>query len=84
MGKWKIRGGQFSGQVNIMNVHAGEGAHSGLNNFGAPAVSSFSGAEDMMHSEPICGSNDGAEVAGVLYSIEGQDEFMKTKVNLYD
>ena len=79
--KWKIRGGQFSGQVNIINVHAGEGAHSGLNNFGAPAVSSFAGAEDMMHSEPICGSNDGAEVTGVLYSIEGQDEFGRSQLS---
>ena len=35
----------------------------------------------MMHSEPICGSNDGAEVTGVLYSVEGQDEFGRSQLS---
>ena len=65
---------QGLGEVNITESYACEGAHRGLDNLGVVAVSGVAAAEDMADAEPVGGAYDGPEVAGVLHSVEGEQE----------
>ena len=57
-----------------MESNAGKGTHGSLNDLGIEAVSRVQGAEDIVHSEPVAGADDGAEVSRVLDSVQSQEK----------
>ena len=55
-----------------MDTDTGEGTHGGLHDFGVIAIGSVERADDIVNAEPIAGADDGAEIAGVLDSVQSQ------------
>ena len=56
-----------------MDADAGEGTHCSLNHLGTIAIGGVQRAENITHTEPITGADDGTEVAGILNAVEGED-----------
>ena len=62
------------GEVIIIYVYARDAAHRGLYHLGVPGVGSVGAADEGGDAEPVGDADDGAEVAGVLYAVEGEGE----------
>ena len=59
-------------QIGIDHVDAGNTAHRGLDHLGVPHVGSVFGTEDGLDAKPVGQTDDGAQIARVLHTIEGQ------------
>ena len=57
-------------QVAVDYTHASDGTHRRLNYFGIKAVDGVGRCQDGVHAHPVGGAHYGAEVAGVLHTVE--------------
>ena len=69
-------GREKTGEVCVMERDTRNGAHSGLNNLGGKGVCGVFRANDVVNAKPVGKSDDRAEVARVLHSVEHDAEFL--------
>lgn len=73
-------GGKVVGEVDVVDVDAGYGSHRGLYGLGTEGIGGADGAEYVTDAKPVGNADDGAQVAWVLYIIEGEAELPLGKV----
>ena len=54
-----------------MHLDTSYTAHCGLHNLGIPDISGLVGTPKMTNTEPVCHSNDGAYIAWILHTVQG-------------
>ena len=62
--------GEEFGKITIINIYTRDAAHRGLHHLGTPGVGGVLRAVDSADTEPVGKADDGAEVAGVLDTVQ--------------